>query len=41
MFWIWWLIPAVLGVCVIMLGAMLVIWRNVKGMRPGMTKSDG
>jgi hypothetical protein len=25
-----WLVPGVLAVCVLMLGAMLVLWRNIK-----------
>ncbi|MEM9658170.1 MAG: A24 family peptidase, partial [Planctomycetota bacterium] len=32
LFWLWWLIPAVLVLCVVMLGAVLVIWRNIKSV---------
>lgn len=30
MFEVTWLVPAALAVCIVMLGAMLVIWRNIK-----------
>lgn len=31
LFAIWWLVPAVLLVCVVMLGGMLVVWRSIRG----------
>ena len=36
-----WLVPGALAVCLMMLGAMLVIWRNIKEALFGVPAEDG